>query len=180
MLKPAHEDVPPLAEDLIEEEEQEDDTEESEAETEKATRHLKMLVHVRVVANRIAEYVGWDRPFQMLWDQNACNNEVQRRRMVNFQKIQERHALVVQWAIQEGVNDRNQDAEARRRYDDWLHGRVFKENPSPIPWEQVRLYQGGHIHFSYPKTHSSRWVPLQVPPPPSKPNRSGSSDAFDF
>ncbi|KAI3827318.1 hypothetical protein L1987_01391 [Smallanthus sonchifolius] len=139
------EDVPSLAEDLMEEEEEEGDTEEgeseSETETEKATRRNKML-----------------------WDQNSRSNEIHNRRMTKLEEDQERHALAVQWAIQEEVNDRHRDAEARRRYDDWVCGRVFKDNPAPIPWEQVQPYQGGRIPFSYLKTHASRWVPLQVPP----------------
>ncbi|KAI3808325.1 hypothetical protein L1987_24274 [Smallanthus sonchifolius] len=161
------EDVPSLAEDFMEEEEEEDDTEESESEdeteTEKATRRLKKSIHEHVVANRSTEYAGWDRPFQMLWDQNARSNEINNRRMTKLEEDQERHALAVQWAIQEEVNDRYRDAEVRRRFDDWVHGRVFRENPAPIPCEQVQPYQGGHIPFSYPKTHASRWVPLQVP-----------------
>ncbi|KAI3807962.1 hypothetical protein L1987_23901 [Smallanthus sonchifolius] len=96
------EDVPPMAKDLMEkeEEEQEDDTEESESESE--TRRLKISVQERVVANRPAEYAGWDRPFQMLWDQNACHNE-------------------------EEVNDRHRDAEVRRRDDDCCTTRLQKE-----------------------------------------------------
>ncbi|KAI3815216.1 hypothetical protein L1987_14876 [Smallanthus sonchifolius] len=74
------EDVPSLAEDLMEEEEEVDDTEESESEseteTEKATRCLNMSVQERVVANRPNEYAGWDKPFQMLWDQNTRSNEI--------------------------------------------------------------------------------------------------------
>ncbi|KAI3731154.1 hypothetical protein L1987_62337 [Smallanthus sonchifolius] len=152
---------------------------ESETETEKATRRLKKAIHEHVVANRPTEYAGWDRPFQMLWDQNVRRYELQKRRLTKLENSQERHALALQWAIHEEVNDRHRDAEARRRYD-WVHGRVFKENPAPFPWDQLQPYQGGHIPFSYPKTHASRWVPLQVPPPPSEPSVSGSSDAFDF
>ncbi|KAI3827301.1 hypothetical protein L1987_01374 [Smallanthus sonchifolius] len=159
--------VPSLAEDLMEEEEEEGDTEEgeseSETEIEKATRRLKKSIHEHVVANRPTEYAEWDRPFQMLWDQNARSNEIHNRRMTKLEEDQKRHALAVQWAIQEEVNDRHRDAEARRRYNDWVRGRVFKDNPAPIPWEQMQPYQGGRIPFSYLKTHASRWVPLQYP-----------------
>ncbi|KAI3774175.1 hypothetical protein L1987_48719 [Smallanthus sonchifolius] len=114
-----------------------DDTEESEneseTETEKATRRLKKSIHEHVVANRPTKYAGWDRPFRMLWDQNARSNEIQNRRMTKLEENQEHHALTVQWEIQEEINDRHRDAEARRRYDDWVHGRVFKENRAPIP-----------------------------------------------
>ncbi|KAI3775760.1 hypothetical protein L1987_45513 [Smallanthus sonchifolius] len=122
------EDVPSLAEDFIKEGGKEDDTEESESEdeteTEKATRRLKKSIHEHVVANRPTEYAGWDRPFQMLWDQNARSNEIQNIRMMKLEENQERHALAVQWAIQEEINDRHREAEARRQYDDWVHGRM--------------------------------------------------------
>ncbi|KAI3733123.1 hypothetical protein L1987_64341 [Smallanthus sonchifolius] len=188
VLSGMREDVPSLVEDLMEEEEEEEEEEgdteesgsESETETEKATIRLKMAIREHVVANRPTEYAGWDRPFQMLWDQNVRRNEIQNRRLTKLEKSQERHALELQWAIQEEVNNRHRDAEARRRYDDWVHERVFKENPAPIPWDQVQPYRGGHIPFSYLKTHASRWVPLQLPPPPPEPSGSGSSDAFDF
>ncbi|KAI3741955.1 hypothetical protein L1987_59634 [Smallanthus sonchifolius] len=91
------EDVLSLVEDFMEEE---DDTEESESEsedeteTEKATRRLKKSIHEHVVANWPAEYEGWDRPFQMLWNQNARNNKIHNRRMTKLEENQERHALV--------------------------------------------------------------------------------------
>ncbi|KAI3824695.1 hypothetical protein L1987_06164 [Smallanthus sonchifolius] len=90
---------PSLAEDFMEEEEEEDGTEESESEdeteTEKATRRLKKSIHEHVVANRPTEYAGWDRPFQMLWDQNAHSNEIQNRGMTKLEENQERHTLLV-------------------------------------------------------------------------------------
>ncbi|KAI3755355.1 hypothetical protein L1987_55152 [Smallanthus sonchifolius] len=75
------EDVTSLVEDIMEAEEEEGHTEEneseseSETETKKATRRFKKSIQEHVGANRPTDYAGWDRPFQMLWDQNARNYE---------------------------------------------------------------------------------------------------------
>ncbi|MFS7951018.1 hypothetical protein Hanom_Chr07g00590071 [Helianthus anomalus] len=166
-LKGQRDDVPPIDEIEEEMEDVEDEVEESEEsdgdEIDRKMGQYKKEIEVLVVKRRRPEYNSWERHVQMMWDRNTRHQESQRRMMKDLIERQDQHALAQAWMIQEDINARHIDAEKRKEYEEWYAGRTFVPNPGPIPWEQLPSYQGGKAPYPVPKTHSSRWIPLQQP-----------------